>query len=155
MHQNEVSAQRSREPISSANGGFSLGLTRTVAVTILMAVAFTLAACSSGGSATSTTAATGAPSGPATTAGGGLAASTIDIKNFAFSPKSLTVAPGATVTVTNQDAVAHTITAMQGGFNTGDIAPGQSKTFTAPNAAGRYTYICSIHQYMTGMLTVS
>lgn len=153
MPQNEVQAQRSREPISGHDWGFPRGLTRTVAVTILMGVALTLAACSSGGSATSTTATTRA--GPATTAGSGSATSTIDIKNFAFSPKSITVAPGATVTVTNQDAVAHTITGTKGGFNTGDIAPGQSKTFTAPNTAGTYTYICNIHQYMTGMLTVS
>ena len=155
MHQNEGRTQRSREPISGLNRGFSGGLSRTVAVTILMAVALTLAACSSGGSATSTTATTGAPTGQATTAGGGSATSTIDIKNFVFSPKSITVAPGAMVTVTNQDAVAHTITATKGGFNTGDISPGQSKTFTAPNTAGTYTYICNIHQYMTGMLTVS
>jgi len=38
---------------------------------------------------------------------------------------------------------------------TGDIPAGGSKTFTAPMKAGKYPYICSIHQYMTGMLTVS
>lgn len=153
MHQNEFRAQRSRDPNSDLNRAFSHGLIRTAAVTSLMAVALTLAACSSGGSATPTTATIGA--GPATTAGGGSARSTIEIKNFAFSPKSLTVAPGATVTVTNEDQVAHTLTATKGGFNTGDIAPGQFKTFTAPNAAGSYPYMCNIHQYMTGMLTVS
>ncbi len=80
---------------------------------------------------------------------------TIAIQNFAFSPSSTTVAPGATVTVTNKDQVAHTLTATKGGFNTGDIQPGQSKTFSAPNTPGSYPYMCSIHQYMTGMLIVS
>jgi plastocyanin len=84
-----------------------------------------------------------------------LSTSAIDIKNFAFSPTNITVAPDAAVTVTNQDAVAHTVTSTKGGFSTGDIPPGQSKTFTAPNTAGSYPYFCNIHQYMTGMLTVS
>ncbi len=65
------------------------------------------------------------------------------------------MAPGTTVTVTNDDQVAHTITSTKGGFNTGDIAAGQSKTITAPNTPGSYSYICSIHQYMTGTLVVS
>jgi plastocyanin len=68
---------------------------------------------------------------------------------------SLTVAPGATVTVTNKDQVAHTLTATDGMFDTGNIDAGQSKTFTAPKTAGKYPYMCSIHQYMTGTLTVS
>jgi plastocyanin len=125
----------------------------------LVAVAVTLAACSSSGSSASSTTATTAAPAPTTTeggsTGGATSGTTIVIKNFAFSPSTATVAPGATVTVTNNDQVAHTITATDGKFNTGDIPSGQSKTFTAPNAAGTYTYICSIHQYMTGTLTVS
>jgi plastocyanin len=65
------------------------------------------------------------------------------------------VAPGATVTVTNEDQVAHTITSTKGAFNTGNIGSGQSKTFTAPNTPGSYPYICMIHQYMSGTLVVS
>ena len=79
----------------------------------------------------------------------------ITIQNFAFSPTDLTVAPGATVTVTNKDQVTHTLTATKGGFDTGDIPAGQSKTFTAPKTPGTYPYICSIHQYMSGTLVVS
>jgi plastocyanin len=94
-----------------------------------------------------------------TTSGSGSSGTTgtdaITIKNFAFGPTSLTVAPGATVTVTNKDSVAHTITSSKAGFDTGDIGPGQSKTFTAPKTPGSYAYICSIHQYMTGTLVVS
>jgi plastocyanin len=72
-----------------------------------------------------------------------------------FSPMSATVAPGATVTVTNKDSVTHTLTATNGKFDTGDIAGGQSKTFTAPSKAGTYHYICNIHQYMMGTIVVS
>jgi plastocyanin len=100
---------------------------------------------------------TASPSGgsaPATT-GGAAKADTIIIKNFAFSPSNLTVAPGAKVTVLNKDSATHTVTATDNSFNTGDIKPGTSATFTAPSKAGSYGYICSIHQYMTATLTVS
>jgi plastocyanin len=125
-------------------------------------MALTLAACSSSGSSTATTSgstsgSTATTSGSTATTSGSTASSTdaITIQNFSFHPSSITVAPGATVTVTNKDQVAHTITSSSGAFNTGDVAPGQSKTFTAPNKAGSYPYICSIHQYMSGTLVVS
>jgi plastocyanin len=123
---------------------------RSVAIATLLGLAVTLTACSSGSSAPSTSAASSAPSG-----GGAAGKDTIIIKGFAFSPSKLTVAPGATVTVTNKDMTTHTLTATKGGFDTGSVGPNQSKTFTAPKKPGTYPYICSIHQYMTGDLTVS
>ena len=90
----------------------------------------------------------------ATHVGGGLASSTIDIKNFAFSPDVITVKPGATVSVKNEDGVTHTLTSISGKFNTGDVASGQTTHFTAPTTPGTYPYRCNIHQYMTGMIVV-
>ncbi len=92
-------------------------------------------------------------SGAATpgSSGGG---SSITISNFMFVPMSLSVSPGATVKVTNKDSVTHTITASGGQFNTGNIAQNQTKTFTAPRTPGTYHYICNIHQYMMGTITV-
>jgi plastocyanin len=124
-------------------------------VATLFGAALLLAACSSSGSTTATTA---APASPTTSSGPASSTATSDaitIKNFSFAPASITVKPGATVTVTNKDQVAHTITSSKGSFDTGDIGSGQSKTFTAPNTPGSYPYICSIHQYMTGTLVVS
>ncbi|HET9731521.1 MAG TPA: cupredoxin domain-containing protein [Acidimicrobiales bacterium] len=95
---------------------------------------------------------------PATSAPGAAAAGgpVIVIKNFAYSPVSLTVKPGATVTVKNEDVAPHTVTASGSGkFDTGNISPGASMTFTAPTAPGTYPYICSIHQFMHGTLVVS
>jgi plastocyanin len=82
------------------------------------------------------------------------ATDTVTISNFMYSPMSASVAPGATVTVVNQDAVTHTLTATGGQFGTGDIGAGQKKTFTAPSKPGSYHYICNIHQYMMGTITV-
>ncbi len=119
-----------------------------VTALVTVAAAVTLAACSSSGS-------TSSPSNSSGHAATAQKTDTITISNFAFSPNSIAVAPGAHVTVTNKDQVAHTVTSSKGGFNTGDILPGASATFTAPSTPGRYPYICSIHQFMTGTLTVS
>jgi len=84
---------------------------------------------------------------------------TITIDNFAFSPAHLTVRPGERIRVHNEDAVAHTVTAVPGStpfgnFDTGDIGDNQVKSFTAPMKDGTYQYYCSIHNFMTGQLTV-
>jgi plastocyanin len=82
----------------------------------------------------------------------------ITIKDFSFSPGTITVAPGATITVHNQDSATHTVTAVSphtGVFNTGDVSPGSTATFKAPTAPGTYPYICNIHQFMHGTLVVS
>ena len=78
----------------------------------------------------------------------------ITISNFMFSPMAMTVSPGATIRVTNKDSATHTLTAMNGRFDTGDIVHNQTKSFKAPMQAGTYHYICNIHQYMVGSVTV-
>ncbi len=118
---------------------------RSGAVVLVLAAALLLAACSSG-----------SPGPSRSSAGAGSARSTdaLTISNFMFSPMTASVAPGATVTVTNKDSVTHTLTATGGAFTTGDIGPGRSKTFRAPTKAGSYGYICDIHQYMKGTIVV-
>lgn len=124
------------------------GLAVAGAVGLLLA----LTGCSdSGGGSGSTD--TGSP--PAATSGGGGAA-TLTIKDFAFSPATLTVKPGTVVTVDNQDSTPHTATATGSkAFDTGTITPGKKATFTAPSKPGSYPYICTIHPFMKGTLTVS
>jgi plastocyanin len=78
----------------------------------------------------------------------------VTIKNFTFQPSTFTVAPGATISVTNKDGVTHTFTSDSGHFSTGNIAPGETKTVTAPMKPGTYTYRCMIHQFMTGRFVV-
>jgi plastocyanin len=82
----------------------------------------------------------------------------ITIQSFAFHPSSLTVTPGAIVSVHNADSTTHTVTASgsaKGAFNTGNVTPNQTTTFTAPTKPGTYPYICNIHQFMMGTLIVS
>ncbi|MER6298059.1 cupredoxin family copper-binding protein [Kitasatospora sp. NPDC001539] len=77
----------------------------------------------------------------------------VTIRNFAFEPAALTVSPGQTVTVVNQDSVPHTLTASDKSFDTGTIAAGATGTFTVPQS-GTHPYICTIHPFMHGTLTV-
>lgn len=86
--------------------------------------------------------------------GGNNTGSNVSIKNFAFSAGTLTVSSGATVKWTNNDGTAHTVTADDGSFNSGNIAPGGtfSHTFLA---TGTVAYHCSIHTSMTASVIVN
>ena len=76
----------------------------------------------------------------------------VDIKGFAFDPKTVTVKVGQTVTWTNQDSVTHTVTG-DGGIDSGDLSKGKSysKTF---DAEGTFDYHCTPHPQMTGKVIV-
>jgi YVTN family beta-propeller protein len=75
----------------------------------------------------------------------------VSISKFAFAPASTTVAPGQTLTFTNNDAVAHTSTGPA--WDSGPIAPGASYQVSL-TASGTYTYTCTIHPFMQGTLVV-
>jgi plastocyanin len=77
------------------------------------------------------------------------------IKGFAFHPSSLTVKVGTKVTFTNEDTVTHTATTTGSKtINSSNLTKGQSYTVTFTKA-GTYAYICEIHQYMKGTITVT
>ncbi|MFI0902362.1 cupredoxin domain-containing protein [Streptomyces sioyaensis] len=83
------------------------------------------------------------------------AAARLTIKDFTFKPAALSARPGGTVTVVNEDSTTHTVTATGAkAFDTGSIGPGRTVTFKAPAKAGSYPFICTIHPYMKGSLTV-
>ena len=80
------------------------------------------------------------------------AIATIEVKDFAFQPSTVTVAAGDTVTWHNGDTASHTATST-GAWDTGTFAPGISRsiTFTTP---GTYPYFCLIHSIMLGTIVV-
>jgi plastocyanin len=79
----------------------------------------------------------------------------VKIDNFSFTPVTLTVTAGTTVTWTNRDDIPHTV------VSTDDPKTFKSKvmdtdenfsfTFTKP---GTYAYFCSVHPKMTGTVVV-
>ncbi len=78
---------------------------------------------------------------------------TVTIADFSFTPASITIHVGDTVTWTNHGPSAHTATADNGSFNTGVLKKGQSASHTFTKA-GTFTYICSIHPFMHGTVVV-
>jgi plastocyanin len=78
---------------------------------------------------------------------------TVDMKNIAFSPNSVTVKVGQTVKWVNQDTVAHNVTAQSGAFKSTNFGPGGSFTFKATKP-GTFGYVCTIHPGMNGTLIV-
>jgi predicted lipoprotein with Yx(FWY)xxD motif len=103
-----------------------------------------------GGAAASTPEASSTKESSGSTASGG---SAIQIANFAFAPTSLTVSAGTTVTWTNADSTAHTVTADDGSFDSGNLDPGKTFSFTF-KTPGTYAYHCAIHPNMKATIVV-
>lgn len=80
----------------------------------------------------------------------------VNIQNSAFSPSSITVSVGATVTWANNDTLDHTVSstgASPVSFDSGIVPPGYTYTRTF-DTAGTYTYKCNLHPDMTGTVIV-
>ncbi len=83
----------------------------------------------------------------------------IDIKNFAFSPNTITIKAGDKVTWTNQDSAPHTITSdsnsnsNSGTLNSQTLDASDTYTYTF-NDKRIYNYHCSIHSGMKGTIIV-
>jgi len=86
------------------------------------------------------------------TKGNGVLVGIVD-EDFVPSAVAVIIGVNNTVTWTNQGGEVHTVTAADGGFDSGGLNTGQSFTciFTQ---AGTYSYYCSIHPQMTGIVTV-
>jgi amicyanin len=142
-------------------------LVLAVALLALLAGALTASACGGGTKAKATPAATAKATTQATQAAAtpkataqttqaavtpGAQGASVEIKNFAFEPKTVTIKVGQTVTWTNQDSVTHTVTG-DGGIDSGDLSKGKSysKTF---DTEGTFDYHCSPHPQMTGQVIV-
>jgi 3',5'-cyclic-AMP phosphodiesterase len=75
------------------------------------------------------------------------------IDNFSFTPKTLTVPIGTTVTWTNHDDVPHTVVSTKKAFASPALDTDQQFSYRF-TARGTYPYYCSVHPMMTGMVVV-
>ncbi len=77
-----------------------------------------------------------------------------------YLPYSLEVGVSDTVVWNNIDTVVHTVTGgsndagLSGAFDSGMLVPGSTFEFTFDDA-GTYDYICIVHPWMTGIVTVN
>jgi plastocyanin len=129
--------------------------------TLLAVAALALAGCGGGGGGGGSTTGGGGSStpAPATTGaasgGGGGAPVTVAMKNITFSPKSVSVKVGQKVDWTNDDSVAHNVTATSGAsFRSSDFGQGGTFSYT-PTKAGTIQYVCTIHPGMDGTIVVT
>ena len=106
-----------------------------------------------GGAAQETMAAADAPD--LSFQAGAPAPQTVDITNFAFSPKELVIEKGATVRWTNHDGEPHTVVSSDDpkAFKSKAMDDGDSYSFTFTEA-GAYSYFCSVHPHMRGKIVV-
>jgi plastocyanin len=79
---------------------------------------------------------------------------TVKIRNFKFEPANLAIAVGKTVQFINLDEDPHTATATDAAFNSKALDTNQTWNYTATKP-GTYPYICSVHPFMKGTLTVT
>jgi amicyanin len=77
----------------------------------------------------------------------------VKIDNFTFSPDSVEIAVGTTVTWTNEDDIPHAVAASERQFKSHALDTGDSFSFTFTQA-GTYDYFCSLHPHMKGKIIV-
>jgi plastocyanin len=77
----------------------------------------------------------------------------VEIGDFAFSPPTIEVPVGSELTWENTDPTPHTVTARDGGFDSGTLDPG-SRFAATFDRAGTFAYLCQIHPTMTGSIRV-
>jgi plastocyanin len=72
---------------------------------------------------------------------------------WGYSPSTVTIHVGDTVTWTNAGPLAHTVTADDGSFDSGSLNVGDTWSMTF-QTAGTFTYYCTPHPWMKGTVIV-
>jgi|ERR1700680_1772639 len=82
-----------------------------------------------------------------------MAPTRLTIENYTFKAATITVTAGTTVVWKNLDDDPHTVTAVDGSFDSKGLAQGDTFThlFSKP---GKYSYYCKVHPMMRGTIIV-
>jgi plastocyanin len=131
---------------------------KIVLLCMTVCLAVVVAACGSESSYTTSEGDSGtatATASPATTTSTAAEVSgpTITMANMSFG-EPVTVAPGATVTVKNDDSAEHSVTSQTEGTFDVHVDSGEQGTLTAPTEPGEYAFYCVYHPSMKGTLIV-
>jgi plastocyanin len=78
----------------------------------------------------------------------------IQMKDFAFNPKELTIKVGTKVTWTNMDSAGHDVKAEDGSWGSDTLKSGQTFSMVF-DKAGTFPYVCTFHPGMVGTLIVT
>ena len=77
----------------------------------------------------------------------------VEIRNLQFQPEELTAAVGDTVVWINGDIVPHTVSALDDGWDSGELVKGARWVWIA-GSGGRHRYYCEYHPTMRGSVVV-
>ena len=78
----------------------------------------------------------------------------VDIHDLAYAPSSAIAKVGDTLVWTNHDLVPHTVTDVDGAWDSGPIVPGASWRLRLGEGRDTVAYTCTYHPTMTGSLVV-
>jgi plastocyanin len=79
----------------------------------------------------------------------------VTMKDIKFVPETITAKVGQKIVWTNEDQVAHNVTAKQGAkFASDTLQKDQTFEYT-PTKAGTIKYVCTIHPGQNGQITVT
>jgi amicyanin len=78
----------------------------------------------------------------------------VTIQGFAYKPAELIITPGTTVTWTNLDSVAHTVTSDNGSELNSELFGKDGKYSHTFNSIGTFDYHCAPHPSMKGKVVV-
>ncbi|RON43387.1 cupredoxin domain-containing protein [Pseudomonas frederiksbergensis] len=78
----------------------------------------------------------------------------IDIKEFMFGPKDMTVPVGTKVTWVNDDQIPHTVAETHKVFRSGALDTNDTFSYVF-NTPGEFEYFCALHPQMIGKIVVS
>lgn len=79
---------------------------------------------------------------------------TIEIKDFMFSPMTITVKSGETITWINRDDEPHVVVSVGKKFPKSSALDTDQEFTITTGAPGTYEYFCSVHPKMTGTIVV-
>jgi plastocyanin len=85
---------------------------------------------------------------------GGPGSNEVWIQGMAYTPSGINVGVGTTITWTNKDAIAHTVTSDSPLFDSGSIAPGGTFSYVF-DTQGTFKYHCSFHPSMTASVVAN
>lgn len=77
----------------------------------------------------------------------------INIAKFAYGPKEITIAPGTKVVWINHDETPHTVTSSDKSFGSKGLDTDDKFEHTFASE-GDFSYICTVHPFMTGVVHV-
>lgn len=78
-----------------------------------------------------------------------------DQTKWGYAPATRRVEPGTWVTWSNNGQDEHTVTAVDGSFDSSMLEPSDGFSWYFDQPGTQFTYVCTLHPWMTGTIVVT